>query len=165
MLFTKRNENRAWSQVSNLRLHIHVVVNWQLSKQYPLTRITLSYRRISCQPIQFACFLKLSADKLLLFNDRRLKFNFLMHRKYVVFMSRTIFLGVHIRLLTRCKCKICVTLGQFGQFDHFIFSLKSLSLSLKSKVNWFVDLFTSLLFDLNHNFTNARLLALAKSIY
>ena len=34
------------------------------------------------------------------------------------------FLGVHIRLLTRCK--ICCTLGLFADY----FSLKSLSLSL-----------------------------------
>ena len=52
-----------------------------------------------------------------------------------MFMSRTIFLGVHVRLLTRCTCKICFTLGQSEQFDQFIFSLKSFSLSLKSKVN------------------------------
>ena len=154
MLFTKRNENRAWSQVSRLVTWDCTYMWWSIDSCQ--NSITLSYRRISCQPIQLACFLKLSADKLLVFNDRRLKFNFLMHRKFVVFMSRTIFLGVHLRLLTRCTCKICVTLGQFGQFDHFIFSLKSLSPSLKSKVNWFVDLFTSLLlFDLNHKFTNA----------
>ena len=39
------------------------------------------------------------------------------------------FLGVHIRLLTRCK--ICFTLGLFSNY----FSLKSLSLFLKSHVN------------------------------
>ena len=39
------------------------------------------------------------------------------------------FLGVHIRLLTRYK--ICFTLGLFANY----FSLKSLSLSLKSHMN------------------------------
>ena len=47
------------------------------------------------------------------------------------------FLGVHIRLLTRCK--ICLTLGLFSNF----LSLKSLSLSLKCSM-----------LDLNNKFIN-----------
>ena len=57
----------------------------------------------------------------------------------LIFCDRTwmLFLGVQIRLLTRCK--ICFTLGLSNYF-----SLKSLSLGLKvtwmcPKVNWFVD--------------------------
>ena len=63
------------------------------------------------------------------------------------------FLGVHIRLSTRCK--IWFTLGLFAKY----FSLKSLSLSLKSHMNVLylklTDLWnTSLLFDLNYKFIN-----------
>ena len=57
------------------------------------------------------------------------------------------FLGVHIRLSTRCK--IWFTLGLFANY----FSLKSLSLSLKSHecALKLTDLWnTSLLFDLNY---------------
>ena len=76
------------------------------------------------------------------------------------------FLGVHMRLSTRCK--ILFTLGPFANY----FSLKSLSLSLKSHMNVLCALKltelwnTSLLFDLNYKYImGASLLALAKSIY
>ena len=76
------------------------------------------------------------------------------------------FLSVHMRLSTRCK--IWFTLGLFANY----FSLKSLSLSLKSHMNVLCALKltelwnTSLLFDLNYKFINGSLaLALAKSIY
>ena len=76
------------------------------------------------------------------------------------------FLGVHMRLSARCK--ILFTLGQFANY----FSLKSLSLSLKSHMNVLCALKltelwnTSLLFDLNYKYImGASLLALAKSIY
>ena len=63
------------------------------------------------------------------------------------------FLGVHIRLLTRCK--ICLTLGLFANY----FSLKSVSLSLKGHMNQrtlkLTDLgITSLLFHLNYKLIN-----------
>ena len=78
------------------------------------------------------------------------------------------FLGVHMRLSTRCK--IWFTLGLFANY----FSLKSLSLSFKSHMNVLCALKltelwnTSLLLDLNYNLNilmGASLLALAKSIY
>ena len=76
------------------------------------------------------------------------------------------FLSVHMRLSTRRK--ILFTLGLFANY----FSLKSLSLSLKSHMNVLCALKlpelwnTSLLFDLNLNILmEASLLALAKSIY
>ena len=76
------------------------------------------------------------------------------------------FLGVHMRLLTQCK--ILFTLGLFANY----FSLKSLSLSLKSHMNVLCALKltelwnTSLLLDLIINILmGASLLALAKSIY
>ena len=43
---------------------------------YPLTSITWPYRGLKCRPIEFQYFLKLSADKLPVSNDRRLKFIF-----------------------------------------------------------------------------------------
>ena len=43
---------------------------------YPLTSITWPYRGLKCQPIEVEYFLKLSADKLPVSNDRRLKFVF-----------------------------------------------------------------------------------------
>ena len=63
------------------------------------------------------------------------------------------FLGVHIRLLTRCN--ICFTLGLFAN----CFSLKSVSLSLKSYTNQrtlkLTNLgITSLLFHLNYTLIN-----------
>ena len=76
------------------------------------------------------------------------------------------FLGVHMRLSTRCK--ILFTLGLFANY----FSLKSLSLSLKSHMNVLCALKltelwnSSLFFDLNYkHIMGASLLALAKSIY
>ena len=76
------------------------------------------------------------------------------------------FLGVHMRLSTRCK--ILFTLGLFANY----FSLESLSLSLKSQMNVLCALKLtelwngSLLFDLNYKYImGASLLALAKSIY
>ena len=74
------------------------------------------------------------------------------------------FLGVHMRLSTRCE--ISFTPGLFANY----FSLKSLSLSLKSHqcALKLTDLWnTSLLFDLNDKLIlmGASLLALAKSIY
>ena len=71
-----------------------------------------------------------------------------------------------MRLSTRCK--ILFTLGLFVNY----FSLKSLSLSLKSHMNVLCALKltelwnTSLLFDLNYKYImGASLLAQAKSIY
>ena len=67
------------------------------------------------------------------------------------------FLGVHMRLSTRCK--ILFTIGVFANY----FSLKSLSLSLKSHMNVLCALKltelwnTSLLFDLNYKYINGSL--------
>ena len=41
---------------------------------YPLTTITWPYRGLKCRPIEVEYFLKLSADKSPVSNDRRLKF-------------------------------------------------------------------------------------------
>ena len=77
------------------------------------------------------------------------------------------FLGVHIRLLTRCKIKFTLSLDCL----QIIFSLKSLSLSLKMSHKCalkLTDLWkTILLFYLNYKFEliGASLLALATSIY
>ena len=55
---------------------------------YPLTSVTWPYRGLKCRPIEVEYFLKLSADKLPVSNDRRLKSIFpMIHMKYVVFMS------------------------------------------------------------------------------
>ena len=43
---------------------------------HPLTSITWPYRELKCRPIEVEYFLKLSADKLPVSNDRRLKFIF-----------------------------------------------------------------------------------------
>ena len=43
---------------------------------YPLTSITWPYRRLKCPPIEVKYFLKLSADKLPVSIDHRLKFIF-----------------------------------------------------------------------------------------
>ena len=59
------------------RLHINVVINWQLSKQG--IRWQVSPDRTagsSVDPSRSSIFLKLSADKLPISNDRRLKFIF-----------------------------------------------------------------------------------------
>ena len=53
------------------------MINWKLSKHgNPLTSTTWPYRGLKCRPIEVEYFLKLSADKLPLSNDRRLKFIF-----------------------------------------------------------------------------------------
>ena len=65
------------------------------------------------------------------------------------------FSGVHMELF-KTRCKICFTRGQFANY----FSLKSVSLSLKSHMNVLCALKltelwnTSLLFDLNYKFIN-----------
>ena len=70
------------------------------------------------------------------------------------------FLGVHMRLSTRCK--ILFTLGLFANY----FSLKSLSLNVLCALKLTELWNTSLLFDLNYKYImGASLLALAKSIY
>ena len=67
------------------------------------------------------------------------------------------FLGVHMRLSTRCK--ILFTVGLFANY----FSLKSLGLSLKSHMNVLCALKltelwnTSLLFDLNYKYIDGSL--------
>ena len=77
------------------------------------------------------------------------------------------FLGVHIRLLTRCKIKFTLSLDCFANY----FSRKSLSLSLKMSHECglkLTDLWkTSLLFYLNYKFDliGASLLALVEFIY
>ena len=53
-----------------------------------LFHLTVSQAQVSVDPSRSSVFLKLSADKLLVFNDPQLKFIFLeIHMKYVVFMS------------------------------------------------------------------------------
>ena len=74
------------------------------------------------------------------------------------------FLGVHMRLSTRCN--IWFTLGLFANY----FSLELLSLSLKvtwmcSKVNWIVERQVYCLIWIINLLMGASLLALAKSIY
>ena len=69
------------------------------------------------------------------------------------------FLGVHMRLSTRCK--ILFTLGLFANY----FSLKSLSLSLKSHMNVVCALKLTKLWNTSLLLMGASLLALAKSIY
>ena len=70
---------------------------------------------------------------------------------------RLLFWGVHMRLSTRCK--ILFTVGLFANY----FSLKSLTLSLKSHMNVLCALKltelwnTSLLFDLNYKYINGSL--------
>ena len=55
---------------------------------YPLTSIIWPYRRLKCRPIELEYFLKLSADKLPVSNERGLKFIFSNYSyQYVVFMS------------------------------------------------------------------------------
>ena len=59
--------------------------------RYPLTSITWPYRGLSCRPIEVKYFLKLSADKVLIFKWSQAQvLIFLIHVKYVVFMCCTI---------------------------------------------------------------------------
>ena len=54
----------------------------------PLTSITWPYRGLRCRPIEVEYFLKLSADKLLVFKWSQAQVCFLkIYMKYVVFMS------------------------------------------------------------------------------
>ena len=56
--------------------------------RYPLTSITWPYRGLRCRPIEVEYFLKLSADKLLVFKWSQAQVCFLkIYMKYVVFMS------------------------------------------------------------------------------
>ena len=76
------------------------------------------------------------------------------------------FLGVHIRLSTRCTIKLtlrCTVCKLFFPKITSPFPQKSHECALKLTDLWN----TSLLFDLNHKFEliGASLLALAKSIY
>ena len=59
---------------------------------YPLAGITWLYRGLRCRPIEVKYFLKLSADKVLVFkwSQAQVYYYFLIHMKYVVFMCRTI---------------------------------------------------------------------------
>ena len=58
---------------------------------YPLTGITRPYCGLSCRPIEVKYFLKLSADKVLIFKWSQAQvLIFLIHVKYVVFMCCTI---------------------------------------------------------------------------
>ena len=69
---------------------------------YPLTSITWAYRGLSYRPIEVEHFLKLSADKLLVFKWSRAQVQFYeKHRKSVVFMSRTIKIWISNWFLTR----------------------------------------------------------------
>ena len=74
------------------------MINWQLSKQgicWPVSPDCTAGS--SVDPLRSSIFLKLSADKLPVLNDRRLKFFPRIYVKYVVFMS----LGPRtIRILT-----------------------------------------------------------------
>ena len=59
--------------------------------RYPLTSITWPYRGLSCRPIEVKYFLKLSADKVLIFKWSQAQvLIFLILVKYVVFMCCTI---------------------------------------------------------------------------
>ena len=59
------------------RLHINVVITWQLSKQGIRWPVSPDCTAGSCvDPSKSSIFLKLSADKLPVSNDRRLKFIF-----------------------------------------------------------------------------------------
>ena len=49
----------------NLIIDIHIMVNWQVSKQYLLTSVTWPYRQLRCQIMEVACFLEFSADQSL----------------------------------------------------------------------------------------------------
>ena len=67
-------------------LHIHVVINWQLSKQGIRLPVSLTVSR--AQISRSSTFLKLSAEKLLVFKWSQAQiYFFLIHMKYVVFMS------------------------------------------------------------------------------
>ena len=59
---------------------------------YPLASITWPYRGLRCWPIEVKYFLKLSADKLLVFkwSQAQVYFFFKNHIKYVVCFCRTI---------------------------------------------------------------------------
>ena len=46
-------------------IDIHIMVNWQVSKQNLLTCVTWPYRQLRCQIMEVACFLKFSPDQLL----------------------------------------------------------------------------------------------------
>ena len=54
---------------------------------YPLTSITWPCRGLKCQPTGVEYFLKFSADKIPVSNDRIFSFFPMIHMKYLVFMS------------------------------------------------------------------------------
>ena len=68
-----------WEPRCNLIMHIQVVINWQLSKQgirWPVT--TWPYRGLRYRPIEVEYFLRLSADKLLVFKWSQAQVHFLL---------------------------------------------------------------------------------------
>ena len=75
----------------NLILYIHVLINWQLSKQFfcwPVSPDRIAGSDID--PLSSIVFWNNPLTCCYFSNDRRLKFIlFKMHMKYVVFMSRT----------------------------------------------------------------------------
>ena len=80
------------------RLILHTYIAHQCCDQltavktgYPLTSITWPYRGLRCRPIEVKYFLKLSADKLLVFKWSQAQvWFFFIHMKYVLFLGRTI---------------------------------------------------------------------------
>ena len=84
-----------WHRKTNIAhiLHINVVINWQLSEQGIRWPVSPDLIAGSCVgPSRSSIFLKLSADKLLVFKWSQAQvYFFLIHMKYVVFyMCRTI---------------------------------------------------------------------------
>ena len=69
-------------------LHIHVVMNWKLSKRYPLTSIIWLYRGLWYRPIEVEDFFKVICWQVTSFQmiAGSSLFSFI-HMEYVVFMS------------------------------------------------------------------------------
>ena len=65
-----------WEPKRELIVHQCCDQSTAIKTGHPLTSITWPYRGLKCRPIEVEYFLKLSADKLPVSNDRRLKFTF-----------------------------------------------------------------------------------------
>ena len=106
---------------------------------YPLTSITWPYRGLRCRPIEVKYFLKLSADKLLVFKWSQAQVQ--IHMKYVVFMCPTIKILISNWPRTR-KFSQLLQAGETVTFDfsHHVHALRSIFMLWLVKI-WQVSSF------------------------
>ena len=109
----------------NLIVHIHIVVNWQLSKQgicWPVShdRITGS----GVDPSSLHAFLKLSADKLLIFKWSQAQVKFFFNAQAISCVHKPCYLSFDFKLTLDSKIQLVFT-GREGSC-FWLFSLWSL---------------------------------------